>query len=187
MELPPEVFELGLKLTEAAARNSATAVTNRIRSAIAAGKKDDAIAALEEIVSELLADKQELTRIAQAYQAELVAQRLAAGDVQYIAGTVVPLLEELAGASPEGQQMARSIDALKPLLSVETANILQLLGFNFREAIGEPLTRLTAKTIESKINSSEQLQLETTKREQLYIQLAMDPEAFERFKSLFGR
>lgn len=187
MDLPPEVVELGLKLTEAAARNSAALVTSRIRSAIATGKKDDAIAALEEIVSELLADKQELTRIAQAYQSELVAQRLSTGDVQYIAGTIIPLLEQLAGASPDGQQMARSIDALKPLLSVETANILQLLGFNFREAIGEPLTRLTANKIESRITSSEEAQLEAVKREQLYIQLAMNPEAFERFKTLFGR
>lgn len=186
MDVPPEIIDLGLRLAETAARNSAATIASRIRTASATGKKDEAIASLEEIVSELLADKQELTRIAQAYQSELVAQRLSSGDVQYIAGTLVPILEQMAAASPDGQKLVDSLDAFKPVLSAETANILQLLGFNFRKAIGEPLTNLTANAIESRVNRSEAIQLETIKREQLLIQLALDPDAFDRFRALVG-
>lgn len=134
-----------------------------------------------------MADKQELTRVAQAYQSELVAQRLSSGDVRYIADTLLPLLEQLAAATPNGQQFAQQLDAFKPVLSAETANILQLLGFNFRKAIGEPLTNLTANAIESRVNRSEELQVESLKRDQLYIQLALNPEAHARFISMLGK
>ncbi|MEV7757878.1 hypothetical protein AB0O16_07365 [Microbacterium sp. NPDC089180] len=187
MDMPQELIDLGLRLTETATRNTASAIASRIGAAKASGRKDEAIAALEDIVSELVADKQELTRVAQAYQSELVAQRLSSGDVRYIADTLLPLLEQLATATPNGQQLAQQLDAFKPVLSAETANILQLLGFNFRKAIGEPLTNLTANAIESRVNRSEELQLETLKREQLYIQLALDPEAHARFTSMFRK
>lgn len=186
MDLPQELIELGIRLTETATRNTASAIASRIGAANASGKKDEAVAALEDIVNELVADKQELTRIAQAYQAELVAQRLSSGDVRYIADTVLPLLEKVAAANPNGQQLAQQLDTLKPILSAETANVLQLLGFNFRRAIGEPLTNLTASAIESRVNRSEEIQIETLKREQLYIQLAMDPEAHARFRAMCG-
>ncbi|WP_431220138.1 hypothetical protein [Leifsonia xyli] len=82
--------------------------------------------------------------------------------------------------------MRKSLIALKPLLSVETANVLQLLGFDFRRAFGIPLTKLAETAILKRANQSEQLQLAATEREKLYIQLALDPAAFERFQQLFG-
>jgi hypothetical protein len=186
MDVSPELFDLGIRLAESAARNSASAIASRVGAANAWAKKDEAIAALEQIVNELIADKQELTRIAQAYQSELVAQRLSSGDVHYIANTLVPLLENLVRASPQGgNQLAKSIEVLKPMLSVETANILQLLGFNFRKAIGEPLTQLTAHLIESRVDKSEQLQIATIERDQAFVKLALDPEAYARFRSMF--
>jgi len=38
---------------------------------------------------------------------------------------------------------------MTPLPSVETVTILQLLGFNFRTAIGQPLTDLAGNAIRS--------------------------------------
>jgi hypothetical protein len=91
-----QLTNLGLQLAASAARNSASAITDKI-SAMRASKSDiDRVAALEQIVSDLLADKNELTRIAQAYQQELVAQQLTPGDVRYITDAVVPLLEQFA-------------------------------------------------------------------------------------------
>ncbi|MDJ0336397.1 hypothetical protein QMG83_14300 [Salinibacterium sp. G-O1] len=51
-------------------------MTDRVRALRAAEKQKDAIAGLEEIISGLISDKAEVTRIAQAYQSELVSQRL---------------------------------------------------------------------------------------------------------------
>ena len=38
-------------------------------------------------------------------------------------------------------------EKIKELISVDTLKTMQLLGFNYKEAIGEPLTRLCADTI----------------------------------------
>ena len=50
--------------------------------------------------------------------------------------------------------LVNDLEQIKSLLSVETLTIMQLLGFNYKRAIGEPLTLLLQKTIESKINAS---------------------------------
>jgi hypothetical protein len=188
MDLQPEVIDLGSRLLESAARNGASAIADKVRSLRASGKSEETIAGLEEIISELISDKSELTRIAQSYQAELVSQNLASGDIRYIADTLFPLIEQIAESRPDADSEANlaSLQAMKPLLSVETANVLQLLGFNFRRAIGEPLTTLCEQMITSRANQSEALKLESLKREQLYVQLALDPEAYERFRTLFG-
>lgn len=188
MDIPPEVVQLGASLAESVARNTAASIADKIRALRSAGKQDETIAGLEEIIQGLIADKNELTRIAQSYQSELVSQNLTAGDIKYIAGTVMPLLEQLADAAPQqdGEKVKATIEGLKPLLSVETVNVLQLLGFNFRRAIGEPLTRLCERMIISRIDQSEALRMEVLRRDQLFVQLALDPEASDRFKRFFG-
>lgn len=188
MDISPEVMQLGTSLAESAARNGASVITDKVRALRASGKQEDISAGLEEIISDLIADKSELTRIAQSYQSELVSQRLTSGDVKYIADTILPLLEQLADASPgpDSEHFKASLEAAKPLLSVETVNVLQLLGFNFRRAIGEPLTTLCEKMIMSRADQSESLRIEAVKRDQLFVQLALDSEASERFKALFG-
>ncbi|WP_091226800.1 hypothetical protein [Microbacterium sp. 3J1] len=188
MDIDPQIIELGVRLTEAAARNSASLVTDKVRGLLASGRKDDAIAGLEQLVSELVADKNEMTRIAQAYQSELVAQRLNSGDVKYIADTVFPLVEKVAqGAGPQGEKVLENLDLLKPILSVETVNVMQLLGFNFRRAIGEPLTDLVAHLIASRASSTDEVQVANLKHQQVMAELAQDPEAYNRFMALFGR
>lgn len=76
------------------------------------------------------------------------------------------------------------VDVLSPLISKETLTILQLLGFNFRKAIGEPLTVLLQKLILSKqpldserIQTQLNIQLETLK-------IAKDPAAIRRLENL---
>lgn len=74
MDLQPEVIDLGSRLLESAARDGAILIADKVRSLRASGKSEETIAGLEEMISELISDKSELTRIAQSYQAELVSQ-----------------------------------------------------------------------------------------------------------------
>lgn len=188
MDLAPEVLQAGVNLAESMARNSGTLIWNRIRAARDSGRHEEAITALEEIINELLADKQELVSIAKSYQSELVAQQLTAGDVQYIVGTLFPLVKQLMEASSgEDTEKLEQLEALKPFLSVETVNVLQLLGFNFRKAIGEPLTALCENLITSRVNRSTELQLEQLKNQQALVSLALDEVAFQRFLALTGQ
>lgn len=145
--MDPELTQLSLQLANTAVRNSASAVAERINSARTRKRDQETIAELEEIVNELVADKAELVRIAQAYEEEFIAQRLSPENVEYIIGSVVPVLERLVAESGDETAVQKMMDLLQPVLSVETLTVLQLVGFNFKRAIGEPLTEVLQQRI----------------------------------------
>lgn len=206
-ELPAEVLQLGTQLTASMARNGSAMILDKVRTMRASGRQEETIAGLEEIINDLQEDKRQLVQIAQAYQSELVSQQLAPGDIRYIADTLLPLLEQFVGASTEDvdpdvgeevddaadekrQESLKQLELMKSLLSVETANVLQLLGFNFRRAIGEPLTSLCESLILAKVSPSDdlqqQLQLASIRNQTALIELAANPQAYERFRSMMG-
>ncbi len=53
------------------------------------------------------------------------------------------------------EEVKSLLEILKPILSTETLKILQLLGFDFKAAVGEPLTELVRSAILSKVNSND--------------------------------
>lgn len=189
VDLDPEVVKLGASLTELAARNGAALVADRVRAARSRSSREETIAALEELVNELIDDKAQMQLVAQAYRDELTAQQLTPGDVKYITDTVLPTLLKVVHATGGAQaaQFQSIASALEPLLSVETVNVLQLLGFNFRRAIGEPLTALVEKQILSRAKASEALELARVERENLYARIALDPDAHARLNNIYGR
>jgi len=177
------------------ARNLASTVTSRIRASKARKEDQETIAELDQIVNDLLADKTELVRIAQAYQQELVAQRISAADIEYITTNLVPKLKELVAATAnETDKKAAAteemIDRIRPILSIESVTLLQMIGFNFRAAIGEPLTHLIARLISSAKSDNEELAPEIRRlelaREVAYLEVVRDPEAFARFAKFSG-
>ena len=63
---------------------------------------------------------------------------------------------EASGQSSE--ELNNAVKILSPLVSKETLTILQLLGFNFKKAIGEPLTSLIREMILTKLPLDTELQ-----------------------------
>jgi hypothetical protein len=182
VDVDPQLQTLGLQLANVAVRNTASSVFDRITVAKARKKDQETIAELEEIITGLLSDKSELIGIAQAYEQELVAQRISESDIEYISTNFVPLLQQLmeSAAASDGQPVDNTeemIALIQPLLSVETVTVLQLIGFNFRRAIGEPLTQLVSQLILSKAYPNPALALEI---QRLSLGVAQDPEAFDR-------
>ncbi len=172
------VAETAVKLADSAVRYTAGIVTDKITKIKA--KRDDkqTIRELEDIVNELLEDKSELIRIAKTYEQELVSQKITEKDIKYITDNVLPLLEKFVPANQK-----ETVDQIKSVISVETLTIMQLLGFNYKRAIGEPLTALLQKTIESKIPANST----TNQKMQLaIIELVKDPEAAKRYEILTG-
>lgn len=93
------------------------------------------------------------------------------------------LIESSAASSGQGAATQEVIDLIQPLLSVETVTVLQLLGFNFRKAIGEPLTELVSRLILSRVQANPALSLEI---QRLTLAIAQDPEAYKRLTSMVG-
>lgn len=153
------LVEMGVSLTELAIKGTATAVTNKIK-AVKEEKNIEKIRnTYDEIVNELLSERDEAVRIAQAYKSELERIVISDDDIVHLHNTVSRILEivkvfQLADTTAKGQEevekvtaQVQSYEQIKELISVDTLKTMQLLGFNYKAAIGEPLTQICANAI----------------------------------------
>ena len=194
MIVEPQVADLGIKLAEAGIRNTAGTIFTKINSVKAKKDEKATIQELEEIIRSLIDDRNELLQIAQAYEQEFIAQEISEENIEYITTSFIPVLkafitqtagdENASGAA----NLEKTIDSLTPLLSTEMLTVLQLVGFNFKKAIGEPLTLLLQKAIMSKVPADPQSNLDYTKLVLTHnteaLKVALDPDASDRLERL---
>ena len=110
-------------------------------------------------LNEVLLEREEAVRIAQAYKSELDRIVISDDDIEHLHNTVTKVLEifnsfQMATATTQGEEAkkkakdtADSLSQIKDLISVDTLKTMQLLGFNYKAAIGEPLTQICANAI----------------------------------------
>lgn len=192
MEMTPEMITLGTELATIAGRKSVEAIFDKIRTVKKKGDKDEIISNLEEIINELISDKNRLIQISQAYEENIITQKITQDEIDYITNSIIPLLEEFLKQSSQDDsaKIQDGINIIKPILSKEIFNIMQILGFNFKEAIGEPLTELLAAFIRSKIDTTEKslkLQMLVQQREVEYLKICQDEEAYNRLMSIYQK
>lgn len=179
---------LGTKFATLVARNSVPVIMDRVKVAKEAKEDSETINRLEEIISELISEKNELIQMVQLYEEQLITQKISDDEIDYISNSLLPILEQFV-ANDDGQQAAtteKAIEAIKPIISKETFLILQMLGFNFKQAIGEPLTQLLRALISSKIPMDGSNQHEVIRLQQeAYLEelkIYNDEKAFERMR-----
>lgn len=75
---------------------------------------------------------------------------------------------------------------IKSVLSKETFNIMQIIGFNFKEAIGEPLTELLASFIRTKVydDKNRDMQILAQQREIEYLKICQNEEVYNRLMNI---
>lgn len=184
--------ELISKTAEVMIRNTTEIIFNRIDKAKTSRDDKQTILELEEIVSDLLNDKNQLNSIIHQYEEMLAIQKISDNDIEFITENVVPILSEVLesdvvskGNEEQAKSMSEGLEILTPLLSTETFKILQLLGFNFRDAFGVPLTNVVKQAINK--TNTEELQYENSiavnnANAELY-KLLQSEEGREAFKS----
>lgn len=153
------------RTAEVMIRNTTEIIFNRIDKAKTSRDDKQTILELEEIVSDLLNDKNQLNSIIHQYEEMLAIQKISDNDIEFITENVVPILSEVLesdvvskGNEEQAKSMSEGLEILTPLLSTETFKILQLLGFNFRDAFGVPLTNVVKQAINK--TNTEELQYE---------------------------
>ena len=185
-----EIATLAAELASIAVRNTASAVFTRVK-AIRTGKQHaEQVNELNAIINELVHDRNQLIAIAQAFEQELVAQRISNDDISYITEKLIPAAERLMKLTGGGQdaQVTETVDLLKTVVSVEMLTVMQLVGFNFKRAIGEPLTRLVESLIDKlrPAAESQDVTILSLKREIEILQIAQDEGATKRLQQLYG-
>lgn len=193
-----ELLGLGTALTELAVKGTATAVSSKIK-AIKEEKNAEKIrSTYDEIINELLNEREEAVRIAQAYKSELEKVVISDEDIQHLHNTVSRILEiikesQIASAEPLGDEAVEAIkkqvetyEQIKALISVDTLKTMQLLGFNYKAAIGEPLTLMLKNFILSKVAEPDSLiALQKIVTPEM-VEILKDETAYENFKQITG-
>lgn len=187
MDVNQQIALLGVQLAEAAVRNTAGSIATKISATKAKKNDKETIQELEEIVNSLIADKNELVRIAQSYEQQFVAQQISKKDIEYITTEFIPVLKNLIKqTSGDDASLQKTIDDITPLLSVETLTVLQLIGFNYKKAIGEPLTLLLQRAITARAAADPASATEINKLAIVYntelLKVSRDKEASDRYE-----
>ena len=153
------LIDMGASLTELAVKGTASAVSKKVRAAKEIKEVEKLRTTYDEIINEILLEREEAVRIAQAYKSELDRIVISDDDIVHLHNTVARLLEiikafQLASALGKGDEeiekvkkQVESYEQIKELISVDTLKTMQLLGFNYKAAIGEPLTQICAEAI----------------------------------------
>ena len=140
------ITQMGINLTELAVKGTATAIHGKIQSVKSEKNIETVRNTFDEIINQLLAEREEAITIAQAYKEELDKVIISDEDIEHLHNTVTKIFEILKLMSPNNGNID-SFEQFKELISVDTLKTMQLLGFNYKLAIGEPLTNLCANAI----------------------------------------
>ena len=168
------LVDMGVSLTELAVKGTVSAVSKKIRAAKEIKEVEKLRSTYDEIINEILIEREEAVRIAQAYKSELERIVISDEDIEHLHNTVARVIEiiktfQIVSAMAKGaeevekvKKQVESYEQVKELISVDTLKTMQLLGFNYKAAIGEPLTQICATAI-SNIANKEKSQQNTNR------------------------
>ena len=153
------IVELGAQLGVLAAKNTASTIYNKI--SVLKHRREDGktITEYEEIINDLITEKQELIRIANAYKQQYENINISDEDMEYLHNTLKIVLES---TSPDGKT-DENLSVALAFLNKDTLKTMQLIGFNYKEGIGRPLTELCEEWIKLKL-SPKKTQAQGTKK-----------------------
>ncbi|MFI3791395.1 hypothetical protein VBG87_01375 [Streptococcus uberis] len=161
--LSPELVSLGTSLGELAIKSTISAITQKIKTVKTSKDISEVRKVYDEVVSELINERQEAIRIAQSYQSELEKVQISDEDIDHLHNTVNRIIEIISNAQTNSidsndkealklaSEQISSYNQFKELINVDTLKTMQLLGFNYKEAIVEPLTLMMKNFILSKM------------------------------------
>lgn len=149
----------------------------------------------ENILNGLLNERAEALRIAQAYRDELEKVEISDEDIEHLHNTVERLIEIIKNFlikqnngkdNQEIQEQISSFEQIKELISVDTLKTMQLLGFNYKQAIGDPLTMILRNFILSKVPTSDNTEVIHKMITPEMVEILKNKNAYDNFKELIG-
>ncbi|MGO2743632.1 MAG: hypothetical protein ACTIAM_08420 [Pseudolactococcus laudensis] len=129
-------------------------VTNKITQIKSNHDLKNQVTDYEQLVNDLLDNKNKLELTARNYKERLEQVTISDSDIESLHNTVSIVLKIIKPLSQSGEQEdEKSIDIVLDLLNSDTLKTLQLLGYNYKKAIGEPLTQITAEFLKAKLDT----------------------------------
>lgn len=157
--IDPVIMDLGVRLTETAVKHTWSKVSDSLRQIKSNKDKNSQILEYEQLIRDLVSEKSELEDIANEYKQELEKISISDADIESLHQTVETTFKIIMDSGiidydsdADQASTTKSIEALLALLNSNTLRTLQLLGYNYKEAIGAPLTEATSSFILNKLS-----------------------------------
>lgn len=144
----------GANLAELAVKGTAIAVNSKIQSIKKEKNADKIRNTYDEIVSGLLAEREDVIRTAQVYKEAYESVSINDEDIEYLHNTLEKIISIIEKYQVLSNEQVQPLHQLVELLNKDTLKTMQLLGFNYKEAIGKPLTEACANAILTKLRVS---------------------------------
>ena len=132
-------------------KGTTTLVSSKIQSLKEERNADKLRNTYDEIVNELLSEREQAIRIAQTYKEEYEKVHIDDKDIEYLHNTLERVISLLSSFISVEDGKEDSMKQLVALLNKDTLKTMQLLGFNYKEAIEEPLTEVCLNAIRNKL------------------------------------
>lgn len=152
--LDEQAMKLAMKFTEILGKNSYEWARTKISQAKERKGIEEQQLIYEEIINSLLQDKMDLEMVAREYKDLYEKVTISDDDIEHLQKTLEYVIKLLKSYIPTIKENEGSIDLLVGLINKDTLKTMQLLGFNYKEAIGQPLTEVCASTIHSNLGGS---------------------------------
>lgn len=161
------ILELATQLASLTAKGTVSGIQTKISSMKNESNIDTLKKDYNELIDQLISERAEAIRIARSYKDELEKVEISDEDIVHLHNTIEKILDILKETivvenNDNSQEIMNQISAfeqIKNLISVDTLKTMQLLGFNFKIAIGEPLTNMLKNFINSKSPASTQYEV----------------------------
>lgn len=145
------LVKAGVELTTLVVKGTTTLVNSKVQSLREERNADKLRNTYDEIINELLLEREQALRIAQAYKEEYERVNIGDDDIEYLHNTLKQVITLLSSFKTMDSEQQHSMNQLVALLNKDTLKTMQLLGFNYKEAIGEPLTEVCSSAIREKL------------------------------------
>lgn len=161
------ILELAKQLANLTAKGTVSGIQTKISSMKNESNIDTLKKDYNELIDQLISERAEAIRIARSYKDELEKVEISDDDITHLHNTIEKTLDILKETivvenNDNNREVMKQISAfeqIKNLISVDTLKTMQLLGFNFKIAIGEPLTNMLKNFINSKSPASTQYEV----------------------------
>ncbi|MCB4209235.1 hypothetical protein IAR49_00010 [Lactiplantibacillus plantarum] len=148
------LLALNTAFTKAVTEVTVEKVTNKISQIKLNRDLKKQVRAYDQLVNDLLDNKNRLELTARNYKELLEQVTISDSDIESLHSTVKSVIELIKPLVDfENQDEGNSIDVVLDLLNSDTLKTLQLLGYNYKKAIGEPLTQITADFLKNKLDT----------------------------------
>lgn len=136
---------LAMQLAKATNNGLISAVQSKIELLKNKHELKEVTAGYNELINQLIDSNRELESIAKNYKMLYEQIEITPENLEYLQTTLRTLLNSI--------DLEDELDPIVNLISIDIIKTLQLLGFNFKKAIGEPLTEICATSIRDWANN----------------------------------